>query len=424
MARDMAVEVERRLVLDGVLERGECPNPEDLSSVAESVYEKLHSQRELVNRLQVREMRLARPNAGTVIAAALLAERVISCVLTLNFDLSIAAALTQLGALEDVSVLAGPEDAARLGISNVIFLHRNAYADPDEWILRRQQLDTAWKNEWEHVVAARFLAAPKVVFAGMGSSAAVLSDTMTWVMKSLKNVRPAFVDPGVFQSSRLAQQLGLTEAEHIRVGWCDFMNRLARRVVQEQTARLATACHEFLATEGFEQENVSDILDQLISIGLLGVGKLRASWALEDRAYLPEVAIDTVLIADLVALVALIERVTEVSARFTDGGLVYFASRVGPTPVTFASGLGWRRWSSIEGMLRHRARSADRIAGRFRPRYAVVTGVHGARTTAAPPSDIVGERLTGDLVSGPDELEILDGDEIRRENTLAAKLVI
>lgn len=390
--------------------------------MADSVFAKLHSQRELVARLQIREMRLARPNAGTFIAAALLAERVVSCVLTLNFDLSIVAALTQLGAVE-VSVLGGPEDAVRLGVSNVIFLHRNAYADPDNWILRRQQLDRSWKNEWEHVVAARFLTAPKVVFAGMGSSAAVLSETMTWIMKSLKNVRPAFVDPGTLQSSRLAEQLGLTEADHIREGWCDFMNRLARRVIQEQSARLATACREFLAAEGFEQEDVSGLLSKLGDVGLVGLGRVRAGWALDDRKYLPEVAIDIVLIADLVALVALIERVTTVSADFDEEGLVYFASPNGPKAVIFASGLGRRRWSSIEGLLRHRARSANRVAARYRPRYAVVTGVHGARTRAAPPTDIVGTRLTGDLVSGPDELDILDGDEIRSDPALAQKVV-
>src|SRR4051812_44722204 len=70
----LSEEAHRRLVLDGTLQEGECDTPADLSCVADAVYAKLSSQKPVVDVLPRQRLRQARPNIGSLIAAALLLE--------------------------------------------------------------------------------------------------------------------------------------------------------------------------------------------------------------------------------------------------------------------------------------------------------------------------------------------------------------
>ena len=116
LASHYAAEVHRRLVLDGFLGDGDCHEPHDLSLLASTVWARHGSQTPVVERLPRAEFRSARPNDGYLIAAALLRERAISCVLTLNFDLAMSSALTELSAT-DVQVIVGPQHLPYLGSS-------------------------------------------------------------------------------------------------------------------------------------------------------------------------------------------------------------------------------------------------------------------------------------------------------------------
>lgn len=95
-----------QLVLDQVIHEGGCSAPSDLSALASAVYSATGSQVDLVRRLPRNDFRMARPNSGYLIAAALLREGVVNAVLTLNFDLAMTAALSELGAKE-VAVVEG-----------------------------------------------------------------------------------------------------------------------------------------------------------------------------------------------------------------------------------------------------------------------------------------------------------------------------
>jgi hypothetical protein len=130
-----------------VLTEGDCANPEDLSCLADSVYARRNQQRELVERLSPARFEKARPNHGYLLAAAMLRERAISCLMTLNFDLALTAALVQVSASDDVSIVGGPEDQHQLGITNLIYLHRNANADPERWVLRTVTLEFVFPSE-------------------------------------------------------------------------------------------------------------------------------------------------------------------------------------------------------------------------------------------------------------------------------------
>jgi hypothetical protein len=65
-------------------------------------------QRMLVEQFPPDRFRNAEPNDGYLVAAALMRERAIAAILTLNFDLAAPHALAVLGAREDVTVVEGP----------------------------------------------------------------------------------------------------------------------------------------------------------------------------------------------------------------------------------------------------------------------------------------------------------------------------
>src|ERR1039458_165327 len=65
VSRTCSIEIHRQLIADGILRTGECANPEDLSAVADAVFEKQGSQRDVVVRLRNRfGFKLATPNDG------------------------------------------------------------------------------------------------------------------------------------------------------------------------------------------------------------------------------------------------------------------------------------------------------------------------------------------------------------------------
>jgi hypothetical protein len=127
----------RRLIADGVLQDGDCTDPADLSLLAEAVFNKGDSQRDVVERFRDQyDLKFARPNAGYQIAAAMLCEGVINSIVTLNFDLAMSHALFELGAGLIVGIVEGPDDLPNQKNINVYYLHGNVNAaDTETWIL-------------------------------------------------------------------------------------------------------------------------------------------------------------------------------------------------------------------------------------------------------------------------------------------------
>ena len=96
-AQTCSIEVHRRLLADGVLQDGDCSDPKDLSLVADAVFARTSSQRDIVERLcEQYDLKFAKANDGYLIAAAMLCEGVISSVVTLNFDLALSSAITDM----------------------------------------------------------------------------------------------------------------------------------------------------------------------------------------------------------------------------------------------------------------------------------------------------------------------------------------
>jgi hypothetical protein len=175
LAGELSNRIYRTLVANGVLPSDACADAGDLSAVAQAVKDKTGSQRLVVDEFPPDAFRGAQPNEGHLLLAAFLREGVVADVLSLNFDLSVSTAVAQLGGSVEVRIIKGPEEHDRFGPRNLVYLHRNIESPADELILRPEQLESEWSNQWEEAVARRALSGPVTVFVGLGSPAAVTS---------------------------------------------------------------------------------------------------------------------------------------------------------------------------------------------------------------------------------------------------------
>ena len=423
LARELAEETHRRLVADGILRREQCPNPSDLSSVADAVFAATGSHNELVERIGPQRFRNAEPNKGYLLAAALLRERAISCVMTLNFDCAVSSALSQVGAGNDVAVILGPKDHSHIGVANVIYLHGSAFA-PAVWILRTRQLEDEWRDAWEEVVVQRFASSPEVAFVGLGSVAAVLTETTRRIRAAIPvGVNVYQVDPADRAHSDFFQALGIPDDAYIRMGWEEFMDGLAQRVVQEQEAELVDRCRRLIVEQQLDQENCDAVCNRMMRLGLLGLGRLRARWLLEQTSYRPHIRIELDWIADLLLCIALVERITGTVAHFSDDCAVEFREEtLARAAVIVVSGRGIHRWVSLEARLqglRHTFRGRGP-----QPRYALVAGVQGARPQGdSPPDSIVPNSDPHDLIPEAPSIAILSATELRETPELANQVI-
>ena len=270
--RDCSVEVHRRLVANGVLQNGDCTDPTDLSLVADAVFEKKQSQQDVVELLRDQyDLKLAPPNDGYRIAAAMLCEGTVSSILTLNFDLALSNALSELGAGNMVGVIECPEDLPRQKRINVYYLHRNVNAaDPESWVLRTYALNDDWNNTWCQVVTTSVLATPVVVFAGIGSPARVLIESAKLIRTVLPVTKKIFqIDPADRAVSKSFQELALDPGDYIQCGWVRFMEELSERLSTEQVFELEQAIgrkvqeEALLQTEDETGERAQNVIEAL-----------------------------------------------------------------------------------------------------------------------------------------------------------------
>lgn len=423
LASAYSIDAHRQLVLEGLLDEGECSAPDDLSVLASAVWQKHGRQSPVVERLPRQDFLMAQPNEGYLVAAALLRERSIGAILTLNFDLAMSAALGVVGARE-VTIVAGPSNTGELGAATVIYLHRNVNeTDPEKWILRVEALAEEWQGNWEEAISQRVLTTPVVVFAGLGSPAAVLTDTVSRVREAIDPSQHLayLVDPG--ESTQFEAALGLSPEAHIRMGWNQFMGLMAERVVAELSAALAAAGEELCTAHGWSDEAafVSDLCDRLHGLGLVTTGRVKAKWLLGRNAYARDDD-RRALVADLLLAIGIVERAVGREARFLPEGLVEFPQPAGQAAVFLpVSGGGTLRWAALEPRVRG-------AIGRITPSRSVhkilVGGVQGVRPEdMAPPEDVVAGDVEFDIVRGAPGLDFITVDEIRAEPSRGDRLM-
>lgn len=390
LARQCSEAVHARLIADGVLATGECTNPSDLSNLADVVFAKTGSQRAVVERMvNGHQFKTPTPNVGYEIAAALLLEGKLTAVVTLNFDLAMTAALASLGAGAEIAVIDGPHGLAEQSTRNVYYLHRNANAtNPDDWVLRSTVIEDSWGTTWQGPVTTKALTVPVVVFAGLGSPAAVLLTTTKLIHTSTPNTAKCFqVDPGDPAHCEFFKALGLPDDQYVRLGWGAFMALLAERVMEAQLVALRAAVAELAKANALSTEDLSPTVTWLRNVGLVEFGRLRSKLLCRDASYLPDRDVDRALIGDLLHFVSAVERLAGVNARFSVDGVIEFyrGDRV-VSAYMLASGSGTLGRVAIEAKVRARM---DRLKARHvKPTAAIVAGSPGWTTPLAAPVDI------------------------------------
>lgn len=422
VSRICSTEIHRRLIDDGVLQDGDCSHPDDLSALADAVFIKRNSQQDVVERLRDQYgLKLATPNQGYWIAAALLCEGAISSVVTLNYDLALSTALGALGADKVVGVVERPEDLPHQKAINVYYLHRNANAaDPELWILRTAALDVEWKGHWEPIIAAKVLAAPVVVFAGLGTPVAVLIESVRLLRNALPGTTKLYqADPGKRDDSKFFEALALDPSFYIQCGWGQLMDALSQRLSKEHIAQLDQAATRKTKEDNLANENIGGFLKALQDLGVVEFGKLRADWLLHDKPYRPFDATTPGLLADLLLALATMARVSGAEAAILDSGSVEFR-RDGRVVASFviASGCGHRGREAVEAAVQTRR-------PQHRPCQAVLVGGTSASwTSPTPPEDIIqGDKSKQDILRGPTALPLLHIADIRHNHDLIRQVV-
>ena len=408
-----AEEAHRRLRTDGSLSQ-DCANPLDLSCVADAVFEETGYQTSLVERLPLQSFRSASPNRGHYIAAALLIERSLAGVVTLNFDLAMSTALASLGSDDAVAIVTGPDDIRSLGNLNLVYLHRNADAPPEEWVLRSTHLDQVWHDRWEAVIVTRILVSPVVVFVGIGSPAEVLTSTVRRIREALPptGVHVHHVDPAPFAGHPFATALQLSEANYHQSGWCDFMANIGSRVLSEHAFLFQQACVNLSNERNYQNYNLQDLITKIECLDLHTFGRIRARWLLHNKDYAPFRAFDTQLVADLLLTVSFLASVLAASIRLRDDGAIELRRQDHLIAVVgLASGRGVRTLPAVEAVLAdqtNRTRWHEPAPGRI-----LVTGhVQNGRSPTAPLS-IVNETAEDDIANPPVWPQLLSAYELR-----------
>jgi hypothetical protein len=414
LASVLSREVHRRLVLNGILQEGDCENPGDLSLVADAVFAKRNSQRVVVEHmLSTFDLRLATPNEGYRIAAALLCERAISSIVTLNFDLALSTALADLGAGSIVRVIERPEDLNDQGLVNIYYLHRNAHsADAELWVLRTAALEVEWRDQWESIIATRVLTTPVVVFIGLGTPIAVLVESSRLILTALPAVTSIYqVDPGPRNESRFFQQSGLQPSHYIPLGWGAFMQALSERLVMEHRDQLAAASRLKVQEDGLHAEDITELLQQWTNLGLVVQGMLRAKWLLHSKPYEPVSQDAMSLIADLLLATVMIARISgSVPVITEDGGVEFRKNDRTVAGYMLVSGRGHRGTSAIEAQMKIKLRS---YLGRFNPNGIIVGGTSDLRALPSPPDDIARGNASENSVIGSADLPIYHITQLR-----------
>lgn len=414
-----------RLVANGVLAPGDCSMPSNLSALADAVFTRTGDQRLLVEQLrQNYHLETATPNEGHRLAAALLRERAVVSVLTLNFDLALSTAISVLGVGDTVAIINSAADLPNRKAINLYYLHGNAIAaDPDTWILRTAALESEWAEHWESVVAHVVLASPVVVFVGLGSPADVLIESSRRIQRTIpEGTRFYQVDPAAFSETEFSRALALDPACQIRATWCAFMSTLSQRLLVEHASRLQSAAAAIVCREGFASEDLGVLMERVYELGLEKFGRLRASWLLHEKPYLPDDELTRELVADLLLALALVARQSGTSAVLCEDGIVEF--RRGHQTVAalvLATGKGTRGRSALESQLSvqqrtYRARST-------RPSGAVIAGTReGVGSPVSPPSDVVVGDTSSSIVFGSSSLPIFHVEALRRDASLCRRM--
>jgi hypothetical protein len=412
-ARATSIQAHGRLLRDGVLSAGDCARPEDLSALTQVVIEQTGSQIALISRMDPDKMRNAPSNAGHRCAAALMLEGIVRSVVTLNFDLSMGHALADIGARDRIATVRGPQDWQAARERSLIYIHRNIDCPWGELVLRPADLDAAWRDGWQQVVVIAALTAPVCLFAGLGSPATVLVESVKVIKTTLGAGEVFLATPGGRALNDFAIALDVEEDHYIDRGWIELMRDLERRVLAEHREMMLRSVGTVASANGWREPDIRPVCDRLEAAGLVELGRTRGRWIRQDADYLMVGDVSaTELMAEIVQGLSLLEEVTGVSVELAPGGVAEI--RRGATilgRVLLASGRGALNAEATAIAARKGAEAE--IAATLVPAVTLTGGTFAPDRPSAPPTDILGKVDGPDIVAPRPELTIITFQELR-----------
>lgn len=405
LSRELSTNAHRRLILEHIVDSGECADPSDLSALATLVFNKTGSQAALVRQFPINDMRTARANEGYRFLVALLLEGAVSHVLSLNFDLAPQNAAVDLGGT--ITVVDRSDEMVPMA-KTVVYLHGSVNGESEDYVLRTEAISNDWRMRWQEVVARQVLASPNVLFVGLGSAAPVLSETVSMIVDAVAGQKTFYqADIGDFAANAFAQQLSVTAENYIKGSWCDVMSQLAQRVAQEQVHTLIATGANVLRDNGAPPTEIaafSAIVQRLNQVSLLALGRFRANSQLSLKSqYLPRSIHDEEWMAGPIRTLASISSETGLEAAPTAIGVWHLkqGSRM-CAQVLLVTGRGTRRMAAIESPIRALARNIHEITG-LQVDIVLIGGILPVNqpTAQAAPTDIIDGEEAEDIISGP-----------------------
>ncbi|KAB2770264.1 hypothetical protein F9K84_05825 [Brucella anthropi] len=414
LAGDLSADAYRRLVNERLLLDGECANPRDLSALASLVFEKTGSQAALVRQFPLDRMKMARGNEGYRVLIALMLEGVISHALSLNFDLAPQNAASELG--EPVTIIDRVNEPIPM-TKTVVHLHGSVNGSSEDLILRTEVINDAWKEKWQEVVARQILAAPNVLFVGLGSDAPVLSRTVNMITGAVGHQKTFYqADIGEHAANYFSQQLQVAAERYIKGTWGEVMSALATHLAREQVHSLITTGTLVLRDNQVTAEDITRfqaIAGQLSGLSLLGLGRLRANARLNQSSkYQPRTIPDDEWLTGPLATLAIISDAMGFSTQPKASGIWHLkqANRICAN-VLLATGRGVRKIAALETSIRAVSRDLAELTGNG-PDLVLVGGViPELHSPSAAPVDIIDGDDVEDIITGPRKPLILAIDE-------------
>lgn len=219
------------------------------------------------------------------------------------------------------------------------------------------------------------------------------------------------MDLAPFGTLPFTAALDVAAPEYREVGWCDFMQEVADRVLSEHWLRFEQACRALETERNLLVQDLARIADAARRLGLVGFGVARARWLMHDGPYARVGLVNPQLIADLLLTVSFVAAglggaVTlreDGAAEVREGGRVIAV-------MGLATGGGVRTLVAVEAAI-----AAHRKYWPWKdtpPRKIVVTGHLPSAIAPTPPISIVAEVDEDDIISAQVSPQVLSAYEV------------
>ena len=266
-SEELSLELFASLVGSGDIDAGDVVKPENLSAVADAVWNRAGAQRPLYLAMDPARFRNATPNPGYRCAVALMLEGVVGTIVTLNFDLALSNTVAPLNVGGEIAVLKAPEDSGLAKPRTIVYLHRNIECTADELILRTAQLTEDWKRNWEGIAALAAISAPVSVFIGLGSPTPVLSASVDRIKQTLMDAEVFLVGRRARTANDFAAVLGIDDDHYVQLDWNRFMAQLIVHTLRKHKEKLVLAATRSAEENGIPLVDLGPTVDRLAAGG-------------------------------------------------------------------------------------------------------------------------------------------------------------